>query len=432
MKTHHIYLALVVVLFLSACTAQRQIGRQAQQQLLTQPHLGSAHVGITIFDPAAKRYLYNHQGDKYFIPASNTKLFTLYAGLRYLGDSIPAAYYLPAGDMLLVRATGDPTFLHPDFSSQPLMQLLKDPRYPTIGLYTPFADKPLGMGWAWDDFNATYMAERDPFPMYGNIATFLFKNDSLYTIPGGLPVAGQPQTGQPWSIQRNLGGQFFIVQNGRGTTGAVKSATMSMERGAFAARFLADTLHKTVVSLSDSLPPGLRQVAYSQPTDSLFKLMMHRSDNFFAEQTLLMVSNQKLQIMNSARIIDTLLKSDLAGLPQTPKWVDGSGLSRYNLFSPQSIVYLLQQIKNNYPFERIKEILPTGNEGTLAGLYPEAVGKIWAKTGTLSNNLALSGYLLTNKGKTLIFSVMVNNHQSSAATIRKSIEAFLMGVIKKY
>ena len=50
--------------------------------------LQTAHIGISIFDPAANKYLYNYQGDKYFVPASNTKLPTCYAAMKYLGDSL--------------------------------------------------------------------------------------------------------------------------------------------------------------------------------------------------------------------------------------------------------------------------------------------------------------------------------------------------------
>ncbi|MGO8056226.1 hypothetical protein, partial [Rhizobium leguminosarum] len=63
---------------------------------------------------------------------------------------------------------------------------------------------------------------------------------------------------------------------------------------------------------------------YSQKTDSVLKPMMHRSDNFFAEQLLLMVANERFGVLNEDKIIDTLLKSDLKDLPQKPAWADGS------------------------------------------------------------------------------------------------------------
>jgi D-alanyl-D-alanine carboxypeptidase/D-alanyl-D-alanine-endopeptidase (penicillin-binding protein 4) len=172
----------------------------------------------------------------------------------------------------------------------------------------------------------------------------------------------------------------------------------------------------------------LFRTIYSQPTDSMLTPMMHRSDNFFAEQTLLMASNEYLGYMSERAMIDTMLKTSLAGLPDKPVWADGSGLSRYNLFSPADYVWLLRKMKTEFPWQRITTILPTGNEGTLAGLYKGLEGKIFAKTGTLQGVVALSGYLQAKSGRQLIFSVLVNNHNASATAVRKAIERYLVQV----
>ena len=422
----------VVHCMLMSCSVSYKIGKQANNAILAQQPFSMAHVGIAVYDASSNKSLYQHNAAKLFVPASNTKLFACYAAMKYLGDSLPAAMYSIENDKLIVQATGDPTFLHPDFKRQPLFELMNQSRFTSIGLYTKFESNPLGKGWMWDDFNAGYMAERDPFPMYGDLATFTYKDDTLTTVPAHLAILGKPIQGQNWEVSRNLGGHYFTIKNGTGNTTPVKNATLSMEAGSFAAGWLLDTLHKEVVPENEPLEKGKSKVLYSQPTDSLLKIMMHRSDNFFAEQTLLMVSNKKLGVMNDAKIIDTLLKVDFKDLPQPPKWVDGSGLSRYNLFSPNDFVWLLKQMKQDVGMNRIKEILPTGNTGTLTGLYANYGNRIFAKTGTLSNNVALSGYLLTKHNKTLIFSVLINNHLSQASEIRKSIETFLSGLIEAY
>ncbi len=159
---------------------------------------------------------------------------------------------------------------------------------------------------------------------------------------------------------------------------------------------------------------------------------MHRSDNFYAEQTLLMVSNERLGYMSDARIIDTLLKTDLKDLPQKPHWVDGSGLSRYNLFSPHDFIWILNQLRNEFPWQRITTIFATGSNGTLASYFKSDSGYIYAKTGTLSGHVALSGYLITKKGKTLIFSVLVNNHQTTVATVRTAVAKFVQKLREDY
>ena len=168
----------------------------------------------------------------------------------------------------------------------------------------------------------------------------------------------------------------------------------------------------------------------SQPTDSLLKITMHRSDNFFAEQSLLMVSAKLLNEMNDEKIIDSLLKTDYKDLPQKPHWVDGSGLSHYNLFSPRDFVTLLNKMKNDFGMDRIKQILPTGGTGTISNYYRQDRGFIFAKTGSLSGVIALSGFLYTKKNKLVIFSVLVNNHHANG-NVRKAIEKFIQEVRNK-
>lgn len=160
--------------------------------------------------------------------------------------------------------------------------------------------------------------------------------------------------------------------------------------------------------------------------------MMHRSDNFYAEQSLLMVSQAKLGQINDYKIIDTLLKTDLKDLPQKPRWTDGSGLSRYNLFTPNDFVFILKKMHDEFGMNRLKTILPTGNEGTLTNLYKQDSSYIFAKTGTLSGVVALSGFIYTKKNKLLIFSVLINNHQGSAPIIRRRVEEFLSGLRQRY
>jgi D-alanyl-D-alanine carboxypeptidase/D-alanyl-D-alanine-endopeptidase (penicillin-binding protein 4) len=197
-------------------------------------------------------------------------------------------------------------------------------------------------------------------------------------------------------------------------------------------RLLEDTLKKKW--LVNVYPPAQAQykTVYSHPTDSMLKPLMHRSDNFFAEQVLLMASSELLGVMNEARLIDTILKTDFKDLPQKPRWADGSGLSRYNLFTPQDLVMILNKIKNEFGMERTKNIFATGNEGTLTNYFKDLQGKFYAKTGTLSGVVALSGYLYTKKNRLLLVSVQVNNHQTSATTVRRAVEQFVMKVYDMY
>lgn len=75
--------------------------------------------------------------------------------------------------------------------------------------------------------------------------------------------------------------------------------------------------------------------------------------------------------------------------------------------------------------DRIKTIFPTGGKGTLSNYYLEESGQLFAKTGTLSGVVAISGFVYSKKGKLLIFSVLVNNHNGSATDVRHAVERFI-------
>lgn len=446
---------LSALLFFAACSPQKLIQKQAQQAILQKPDLSKAHVGITLYDVADKKYLYNYQGDKYFIPASNTKLFTCFAALKYLGDSLTGIRYLENDTALFLLPAADPTFLHPEFTKQPVADFLKKTTKNIYITDQDWKDRALGLGWSWNDYNDDYMAERSPLPVYGNIikwvqeaapATQSEGNDfapspSVYSIPevNWKVRFNADASVKTFSVDREQAENIYHIT--QGTEKKKEQEVPFVTNGLQSAlELLPDSLGKEINykawkstrSLQAMIQSQKPVTIHSQPTDSLLKPMMHRSDNFYAEQTLLMVSNQKLGVMSDRLIIDTLLKTDLTDLPQAPRWVDGSGLSRYNLFTPQDFVALLDKMQQQAGIDRLKNILPTGGRGTLGNFYKQDSGYIYAKTGTLSGVVALSGFLYTRKNKLILFSVLVNNHNGSAVTIRRNVEAFLTGIRNKY
>ena len=73
------------------------------------------------------------------------------------------------------------------------------------------------------------------------------------------------------------------------------------------------------------------------------------------------------------------MNGPLVDLPQKPSWVDGSGLSRFNLFSPRDFVSVLIKLKNEFGMDRMKKILPTGGSGTLKNYYRADSGYVLCK-----------------------------------------------------
>lgn len=429
-----------------SCSIKKQISKSAKTNVLDTKALQTAHVGLSIFDPAANKYLYNYQGDKYFVPASNTKIPTCYAAMKYLGDSLKGAWILAMDTAVLIIPTGDPTLLHRDFKTQPLIERLKRESKPIYITNENWEDEALGSGWSWNDYDQYYMAERSPLPVYGNVLEWVqettdsTKPPFIYANPEiNWDVEFSDSNVKIFSVKRDIGRNAFTLYQGTEKR-RISSTIPFVTNGTRAAiELLRDTIggiiflskHRSTYYSQKNFENRARPL-YSQPTDSLLKPMMHRSDNFFAEQSLLMVSNEMLGVMNDNKIIDTLLKTDFKDLPQKPRWADGSGLSRYNLFTPQDFVAILNKMKNEFGMDRIKVIFPTGGEGTISSYYKADSGYIYGKTGTLSGVVAFSGYLYTKKGKLLIFSTLINNHQASATEVRRAIEKFLQGIRNMY
>lgn len=159
---------------------------------------------------------------------------------------------------------------------------------------------------------------------------------------------------------------------------------------------------------------------------------MHRSDNFFAEQMLLMVGQALTGHLSDAGAIRAIKKQDLEDLVLDPSWVDGSGLSRGNRMAPNFFINLLKKMKDTQDWTRLQNVLPQGDDGTLSGLYIGYEDHIWGKTGTLGGDIALSGYLITEKGHPYIFSFLVNHHQTSATQVRKAVEKVLTDIIREH
>jgi serine-type D-Ala-D-Ala carboxypeptidase/endopeptidase (penicillin-binding protein 4) len=444
-----LYFLTFAFLIFTSCNLQKQISRSAENDVLNNKTLASAHIGISIYDPETNKYWFNYQGDKYFVPASNTKIPTCYAAMKYLGDSLVGFKYIKGDTTIIILPTGDPTFLHPDFSSVRAINLIKKQRSVSLLTNNFYAHK-LGSGWSWNDYQETYMAERSSFPMYGNLVTIYLKEGHVRASPSFFEkmIFTFPKNTSRipellfsgMKVLRPLHSNEFLVTNGESKSITLPFSTTESMFSAITMNpslqtaLLSDTLKMTSSSGVFRIPANDLIVFHSQPTDSVLKPMMHRSDNFFAEQSLLMVSNELLGIMNDEKIIDTLLKTDFKDLPQQPRWVDGCGLSRYNLFTPQDFVAILNKMKTEFGMERIKVIFATGGDSTstISNYYKTESGYIYAKTGTLSGVVALSGFLFTKKNKLLIFSTLVNNHNGSATEVRRAVEKFLQGIRNRY
>lgn len=421
--------AIGLSLQVSAQTAA--ISKWANHSLLHEKPLEQAHVGISIYEPATQKYWYQYQDDKFFTPASNTKIFSLFTGMKLLGDSLPAARYYENDTAIFVKGVADPSFLHPDYTFQPLLQLLQQTGKSIYLVPAVNLNKRYGPGWSWSDYADDYQPELTEWPMYGNVIRLYHHGDTSHMIPALYDLeATADRTISKVSTDRDeRNNLFFLKYNPDYKEASLTEVPFITGAEQQLRERLQDTLHKRI-GLAVNTGNLVFKLLKSIPADSLFRPMMHRSDNFFAEQTLMMASAAMWDTISSKKMINWLLEGGLKALPHPPQWVDGSGLSRYNLFTPRDFVSVLTMLYQQYPQERLWEIFPTGGKGTLRNYYQQQF--VHAKTGTLSGVVALSGYLVTKKNKTLVFSVLVNNHQDTATNVRRAVERFLTMVWKDY
>jgi D-alanyl-D-alanine carboxypeptidase/D-alanyl-D-alanine-endopeptidase (penicillin-binding protein 4) len=107
---------------------------------------------------------------------------------------------------------------------------------------------------------------------------------------------------------------------------------------------------------------------------------------------------------------------------------DGSGVSRYNYLTSELLVTILTRMHREPRHKPFLDTLPiAGVDGTLANRMKDtrAAGNARAKTGSLSNARALSGYVTTLDGEPLVFSIVANNFLVPAADIEKTIDAMV-------
>jgi D-alanyl-D-alanine carboxypeptidase/D-alanyl-D-alanine-endopeptidase (penicillin-binding protein 4) len=393
------------------------------------------HTGFALYDLHSKRTIYEHQSEQYFTPASNTKIFTLYTSLSVLSDSIPAFRYTVRQDSLIVWGTGDPSFLYPEtHQSKKVFDFLSDSSKKLFLSTKNFQTTTFGPGWAWDDYNDYYSPERSSFPIYGNLISIQnMADDRLIFSPlyFSNQIVLSNETKLAAEIIRDVDSNQLTIYRGQQKREKTFHIPFKYD-DELIAELLADTLNKSVDEIDLVLPKDA-DTFYSIPSDSLYKVMMQQSDNFIAEQLLLMCAEVISDTLRPEIAIKYSKEKLLTDLPDEPIWVDGSGLSRYNLFTPRSIETLWEKIYAMVPRERLFPLLAIGGKaGTIRNYYKDDAPYIFGKTGSLSNNHCLSGYLITKKGKTLIFSFMNNNFVSPSSEVRKRMERILKSVHDKY
>ena len=162
------------------------------------------------------------------------------------------------------------------------------------------------------------------------------------------------------------------------------------------------------------------QVLNSDDVDEIYSIILKKSDNLISESLAANISfrvNDTISVNKGLDIIENSFKKSISNQMEL---FDGSGLSRYNLITPEALVTSLERIYLSIGLERVKRIFPKNF------IIEDNEDFVWGKSGTLKNNYNYSGYIITNKGKQYVFSIMINHFTEDLDKIKSAIVDFLI------
>jgi serine-type D-Ala-D-Ala carboxypeptidase/endopeptidase (penicillin-binding protein 4) len=427
--------------------------------VLQRPEFRRSRWGILVQALGERQSLFRHNAEQYFIPASNVKLLTTAAVLEQLGPQfrIRTSIYQWHGSgetVLQVVGRGDPSLDDDDLVA--LAQQLRDRGISQIdrliGDDSYFQGEAVHPTWEWEDVQAGYGAPVNSLMLNQNAIELMLIPQAV-----GQPLRVQwddPADAIGWQIDnrsttvaadapefvrvgRDLHRSKLFVQGHLRVGSAAEPVAVSVPQPAhhFMQRFVqALTAEKIQVQqtsvLTSPTAADRTEVAavVSPPLADLLIETNQQSNNLYAEVLL-----RALGQVNSP--ISSTLEAGIRAIERTFNgWkidatsyvlVDGSGLSRQNLISPEAIVQTLQAMAQSPNAATYRNSLAlAGVNGTLENRFhgTPVAGNLQGKTGSLSQATALSGYLEPDAYSTLVFSILVNPFTGSTSQVQAAID----------
>lgn len=475
----------VLFAVLAASAVGASLSGRIEAALASTPAARQTFWGVKVVSLANGRTLFETNAQRFFVPASNTKLFTTALALVRLGPDYrfqttvrgpaPDAAGTVAGGLRLIgggdpllsgrvtpyqkgQASGNPLEAIEALAEQVYARGVRRIEGDVAGDDTAYVWAPYPEGWAMEDGLWS-----DGAPV-----SALAVNDNVFTLT--LRAGGK--AGRPPSVSLSPPIEFYSIDNrvrtGPGLENRVRverlpgsrqvrlwgtlstsppgsvSFLLSVDDPAlYAAQALADALTRRGVAIAgrpvakhrfanqragvpflDGVELARRE---SPPLIELLRIIDKVSQNLHAEMTLREVARSR---RGAGRPEDGLeeLRAFLIENGAPPSEVqlrDGSGLSQNGLTTPSAIVRLLQAMYRSPRRAQWISLLPIGGEdGTLNGRFRgrAAARRIHAKTGSLSRVAALSGYVESKSRGWLAFSILANNYTAPGAEIRDVID----------
>ena len=434
---------------------------------LTAVSLDQSTWGVVVQSLASGEMLYTRNGQKLLMPASGMKTVTLAVAAERLGWDFSFETRLVAagsiderflnGDLIVV-GQGDPSLDDWDGAATRLFatwaQAIKARGIDTIGGRiigndNAIDDTFLGSGWAWDDLDRSFATSIGALQFNENTAQITIGPGSAEAAPAAVALA----PGGSGLVLRNritTGAASLpaLVQTRRLAGSAVLELRGSVPLGSASITHNASVYNPTlyfVTALRDALIANgvdvrgpamdIDDVGDAPTGDRGVTLVSYRSPSLRVLATTMMKLSQNLYAETLMQALGgpDQAASVLEGWGIPPQHVliaDGSGLSRYNLVTPDVLVAILTRVAHD---ERLREpfeaALPAaGRDGTLERRMrgTAAEGNVRAKTGSFSNARSLAGYVRAADGEPLVFAIIANNFGIPPAAIEQTIDSMVV------
>ena len=321
----------------------------------------------------------------------------------------------------------------------------------------------LGDGWQWNDIQWYFGAEASALSVDGNEidvnvlpsskseappevkvvdpAGYVTIDNRMATVTG----ATRPTIGLYRGLSDNnvqVWGEFVPGSKGFGARLSVHNPALWTTKLFLAAlRKRGIAVDGVAYSRSARVAPSQRfdpaqavELAYttSQPLSEIARVTNKESNNLYAELILRTLGRERGVMLQQPDPSGRERGDDESGVAVVRLWLaragvpmehlalhDGSGLSRLNLVTPDSTARLLEALSKTASGQIFRQSLPiSGRDGTLAGRLKTVTDRVLAKTGSLTYNNSLSGYVTTEDGEVFAFAILCNDHTGSGNSIR--------------
>lgn len=415
---------LLAVVLLCACVPASQGGvhptlnpreslRHSIDSLVADPEFRSSNIGILVVKPGGDT-LYSHNAGKLFMPASNMKILTGSVALTQLGaDYRFKTAFVTRGAVrdgaldgdLIVIGRGDPTVSNraEKGDAKNWMRRVADSlsargiKRISGGLMrggNAFPDTIYGYGWEWDDLDGSSAAPVDE----------LEYNEGMTTI------------------HKQIAGRDTVVEiatRNPDRTYLEALASALAERGIAVGGGVSDSTADIVAPRTDTL-----FTVTSPPLRDILRLFLKPSQNQIGEILLHTLGLERTGVGSADSGAVVVRRQLLTWGAEHDGFVvyDGSGMSRHDLVTPETILKILVAIQKDTAFSAFYDGLPiAGVDGTLRTrmLKTPAAGNMHAKTGTLEFVRSLSGYVTDADGERLVFSMLDNHYTARVDSVSR-------------